>query len=235
MKILITGGASGLGKSLTETLAKAGHSIIITYCNSKAAAKHLEQKWSVQAIQCDFTVPNSIQNLVDQLADLSIDVLINNALTNLQKQYFHKTASEQFLKSFQTDIVPTLLITQAAIKVFRKKKNGKIITILSSSIIGNPPIGWSNYSANKAYLLAMSKSWAVENAKYNIVSNCISPAFMLTPLNKEEDDRIIENMVKAHPLKQLLKVEEVAESVAFLVTATQQINGINMVINSAAS
>ena len=96
-----------------------------------------------------------------------------------------------------------------------------------------PPIGLSEYVANKAYLLSMSKSWAHENSKYNVTSNSISPSFMMTPLNKFEDERLVENMTKAHPLKTLLKEEEVAEAVSFLINASQQINGINLPINAA--
>lgn len=235
MKILVTGGASGLGKSITEKLVAAGHELVITYCYSKKAADALVATHNVTALHCDFGNQDSIQQLTTYIASADLDVLVNNALTGLQKQYFHKTSIGQLQQSFQSDVLPTLAITQASLKTFRKKKFGKIITILSSSIIGNPPIGWSEYTANKMYLLSMNKSWAVENGKHNVTSNCISPAFMLTPLNKAEDERIIENMTKAHPLKQLLKVEEVADAVTFFVTASQQINGTNMVINAAAS
>ena len=105
---------------------------------------------------------------------------------------------------------------------------------MSSAIVNKPPIGWSVYTANKAYLLSMNKAWATENAKHNITSNAISPAFMDTSLNGDLDERLKENMTIAHPLKQLLKVEEVATAVDFFVGASQQVNGTNLVINAAS-
>jgi len=55
--------------------------------------------------------------------------------------------------------------------------------------------------ANKAYLLAMHKSWATENKAFNITSNCISPDFMTTALNDQTDERVIENLVKTTSFK----------------------------------
>ena len=79
----------------------------------------------------------------------------------------------------------------------------------------------------------LSKSWNSEYVRYNITSNCISPDFMLTNLSADVDERLIEQMKKEHPLKQLLTPEEVAESVVFLVEAPQQLNGAHIVINAA--
>jgi len=98
-------------------------------------------------------------------------------------------------------------------------------------LVGNPPVGSSEYVAAKAYLASLSKSWAVENAY--ISSNCISPSFMKTQLTSDVDERLIQDMVNKHPLKRLVTVDEVAETVRFLVSASQQINGVNVVMNAA--
>ena len=65
-------------------------------------------------------------------------------------------------------LIPTILITQSVLNDFRKKKKGKIITILTSFLLNTPPIGASTYVANKAYLGSLVKSWATENIKFNI-------------------------------------------------------------------
>jgi 3-oxoacyl-[acyl-carrier protein] reductase len=79
----------------------------------------------------------------------------------------------------------------------------------------------------------MAKSWATENAAFGITSNCISPSFMQTNLTGDTDSRLIENMIADNPNKSLLKEDEVAEAVNFLVNATPQINGSNIIINAA--
>ena len=81
----------------------------------------------------------------------------------------------------------------------------------------------------------MHRSWALENAAFNITSNCISPGFMATALNKDTDERIVEDMIAKHPLKKLLTTGEVAAVVLFLMDASGQVNGNNIIINSSLS
>ena len=80
----------------------------------------------------------------------------------------------------------------------------------------------------------MSKSWANENASFNISSNCISPAFMQTGLTSDTDERIIEDMTAKHPLKALLTTEDVAKAADFFVNASQHYNGVNLIINAGS-
>jgi NAD(P)-dependent dehydrogenase (short-subunit alcohol dehydrogenase family) len=235
MKILITGGASGLGKSITERLAsKKDHEVFFTYCHSKEEAGRIEDQFqNTHSTHVDFANNEDILRLVNFMQDKDIDVLVNNAISlGINKKHFHKIKQEDFLEGIKRNVLPVLSITQAAIEIFRKKKSGKIITILTSSLVNKPPVGYSEYTACKAYLLSMSKSWANENASFNITSNCISPAFMKTGLTSDTDERIIDQMTTEHPLKTLLSAEETAKAVDFFVEASQQFNGINFIINA---
>jgi NAD(P)-dependent dehydrogenase (short-subunit alcohol dehydrogenase family) len=236
MKILVTGGASGLGEAITRVCAAvADNQVYFTYHSSVENAARLEAEYlNVKSIACDFTSDLDVDNLKERLTKLDIDVLVNNVYTGaFIKTYFHKTESREFLDEFKANILPTVAVTQAAIQCFRKKKHGKIITILTSALISAPPIGAGVYVANKAYLAALSKVWATENAKFNITANTISPAFMLTAFTSGVDERMVERMQESHPLKQLLTTSEAAEAVAFLCTASRQINGIDIPVNSA--
>lgn len=234
MNILITGGSSGLGKSVIQKLANhKGVEIYFTYFNSLDAAKQLEEIYpNVHSIKCNYSDIESVNHLVSKIDNLNLDVLVNNAWSGIYKEHFHKMDIELTENSFEINIIPTLKITQEAIKKFRKKKFGKIINIISSVVINKPPIGWSGYAAEKSYLLSMSKSWATENIRFNITSNSISPSFMVTNLTSDTDERIVEQILLSHPLKKLLTTDEVAESVLFFMRASQQINGTNIVINA---
>lgn len=236
MEILITGGASGLGFALTEKIAQAlpNSKIYFTYSNSKNNSDILTSKYpKTFGVKCDFGADDEVDNLCSFLKDRNIDIIINNALAKLERNYFHKTSEEFIMQSFNLNILPVLKITQAFIIKARKRKSGKIITILSSAITNLPPIGMSVYVAEKNYLLSMHKSWASENAAFNMTSNCISPGFMNTNLNSNTDSRIVDEMTSSHPLKKLLTVEEVADTVLFLVQATPQLNMQNIIINSS--
>jgi 3-oxoacyl-[acyl-carrier protein] reductase len=234
MNILITGGASGLGLAITEALAtKKDNYVFFTFCKSVEKAKNLENKHSnVKGIYCDFSSEESINQLISKMAEFQLQALINNALTGITKAHFHKLDANSVAHSFQTNVLPTIKISQRAVDIFRKAKFGKIITILSSAICHNPPIGWSSYVAEKNYLLSICKSISTENSSFNITSNCISPSFMLTELNKDTDERMIDLLKQKHPLKRLLTVSEVAEVVVFYLSASQQLNGVNIVVNA---
>jgi len=234
MKILITGGASGLGEAITRLLTQhTEYAIYITYNASAEKALFLEREFStVKSFPLDFRSQKSIDLFLDEISAIKPDVLINNAITGYTQNHFHKLDSAFFDVSFKANVHPVICITQRFIAESRKRKSGKIITVLSSAIINKPPLGWSEYVANKAYLHSMAKSWAVENASFGITSNCISPSFMLTNLNQATDDRLIENMVKENPNNMLLQENEVAETVLFMIKATPQLNGSNLIINA---
>lgn len=235
MNFLITGGASGLGYAFTRAIASAypDAKVYFTYNKSENKAQEL-QALSANSIgiKCDFKNNEDILSLCRLIDTSEIDVLINNALTSLQKNHFHKTPTVDFSESFDADVVPVLEITKAFLIRARQKKFGKIITILSAGLLNKPAIGWSIYLANKAYLQAMHRSWASENIAFNITSNCVSPNFMLTPLQDDVDERVIENMITDHPLKKLLTVEEVAQTVLFICNSSQQLNGQNIILNA---
>lgn len=234
MKILVTGGASGLGQAITRKLASDGkNTIFFTFNSSKQNAEDIERKFSnTKAIFVDFSSEESLNNLLALIEIEKPDVLINNALSKFRKTHFHKLPISSFKEYFILNIAPVLAITSKFISESRKRKSGKIITILTAGLVNKPPVGLSEYVASKAYLHSMVKAWAVENAAFGITSNGVSPSFMLTGLTKETDTRIIENMVNDHPNKKLLETEEVADVVSFLISATPQINGTNLVINS---
>ncbi len=234
MNILITGGASGLGAAITKVLAaNFTNNIFFTYCKSSESAGKIEADFSnSKAINCNFLNKADIQSLISIMDTMDLDVLINNALYGLSQVHFHKQAPDTFTNSFVNNVQPTLNITQKAISLFRNKKFGKIITILTSYML-KPPLGMSEYIANKAYLASMSKSWAIENVKFNISSNCISPSIMKTHLTINTDARILNDLIKRHPLKKLLTTEEVAYEVLALVNSSQHLNGTNRIINAA--
>lgn len=235
MKILVTGGASGLGKAIVERLAgQSGNTVYFTYRSSKESALELERKFpGAGSFHLDFTSETSIGEFLVRLPELAPDVLINNAVNGFTHTHFHKLDPAVIASSFKINVYPVIRITQQFIVISRKRRSGKIITVLTSSLLNRPPAGFAEYVANKAYLHSMAKSWAIENSSFGITSNCVSPSFMQTNLTSHIDSRIIENMINESPDKKLLKEEEVAEAIQFLVNSGRHINGNNLIINDA--
>ena len=234
MNVLVTGGASGIGEAITRLFSKQQNmQVYFTFNSSSQKAKELTTTFSnVHAIKCNFSSTEDVQSLIDQIHGWNIDLLINNAYAGeFLKTHFHKIDSAEFSKDFNNTVIPTIRITQAAIDAFRKKKSGKIITILTTAL-NDPPVGSSVYVATKAYLEKLTKIWALENVKYNITSNSVSPSFLQTNFTKNIDERIVEQIKENSPLKKLLTVEEVAEKVLFLANASSEINGIDITLGT---
>jgi NAD(P)-dependent dehydrogenase (short-subunit alcohol dehydrogenase family) len=238
MIILVTGGASGLGESITRRLAAGPDDVVyFTYYRAEQKAKQIEADFTnAFGLKCNFKDENDVARLKGAIGEFKPDVLINNAyFGSFMKAHFHKIPADDFLLEFKENVIPTLSITQAAIDCFRKKKRGKIITILTSALVNIPPAGAGTYVANKAYLGKMTKVWAAENSKHNITSNTVSPSFMLSAFTKDIDERIVDQVRESNPLKRLLTTQEVAETVAFLTNAPDHINGIDMLINAGSA
>lgn len=236
MNILITGGTSGLGKATVELLVKDGHQVYFSYLATEdftAVAKETEATYAnVKAIPLNFCEAESVDGFCEQMKAWNLDVLVNCTYVGRpQTTYFHKIATEDFQKAFEMNIIPTVKITQVAIEVMKKKKFGKIINIITEAVMGLPPMGYTLYACNKAYLMKLSDVINKEYTRYNITSNCILPAYMQTNF-ATVDERILEQMQMEHPLKKLLTVDEVAQTIKFFVDASQQVNGVKLPINA---
>ena len=234
MRILITGGSSGLGRAVVERLSEnPDNHIFFTYCRKEVEARQLsEQHNKVESIKVDFTDTASVDSFVKVIPSLNLDILVNNAWVGSPNgTYFHKTSISDFETSFKNNIIPLIKITQACISQFRKQKSGKIVNVLTSYLLNLPPMGYSVYSATKAYVEQLSKCWCKENARFGITANSVSPEYMQTKFSNV-DERVIEQMTNEHPLKSLLRPEEVADVIAMLLQSSAQLNGVNIPVNA---
>ena len=177
--IIVTGGGTGLGKSMATRFAELGANLVITSRREgviSEAAKELQKSGGkVVAIPCDVREPEQVEAMVGQtVKELgSVDILLNNAAGN-----FISPTENLSPNAFKTviDIVlnGTFHCTQAAGKVMRKNKSGIILNIVTT-------YAWtgSGYvvpsACAKAGVLAMTRSLAVEWAKYGIRTVAIAP------------------------------------------------------------
>ena len=232
--IIVTGGGTGLGKSMATRFAELGANLVITSRREDVindAAKELRKlKGKVIAIPCDVRDPDQVESMVEQtVKDLgSIDILLNNAAGN-----FISPTEKLSPNAFKTviDIVlnGTFHCTQAAGKVMRKNKSGIILNIVTT-------YAWtgSGYvvpsACAKAGVLAMTRSLAVEWAKYGIRTVAIAPGPFPT---KGAWSRLappglgIEKKMKARvPLKRVGEHIELANLASYLVSdQASYING----------
>ena len=232
--IVITGGGTGLGKSMANRFAELGANLVITSRRKEVIQETSEELKSngvdVLPIPCDVRDPEQVENMAKRAIGLfkKIDILINNAAGN-----FISPTENLSSNAFKTvvDIVlnGTFHCTQSFGKHMRKMKNGVILNIVTT-------YAWtgSGYvvpsACAKAGVLAMTRSLAVEWAKYGIRSNAIAPGPFPT---KGAWSRLappglgIEKKMKNRiPLKRMGEHIELADLATFLISdQASYING----------
>ena len=224
--IVITGGGTGLGKSMAARFVELGANIVITSRREEVintAAKELKKgRAKVIAIQCDVRDPEQVEMMIGEAAVKlgGVDILLNNAAGN-----FISPTENLSSNAFKTvvDIVlnGTFHCTQAAGKIMRKNKQGVILNIVTT--YASTGSGYVVPSAcAKAGVLAMTRSLAVEWAKYGIRSVAIAPGPFPTEgawSRLAPPGMGIEKKMKAQvPLKRFGEHEELANLASFLIS-----------------
>ena len=216
-KVLITGGATGIGKATALLFKQKGYDVFITYNQSEPDFD------GITKIKCNLENENEIIELFNQIK--SIDVLVNNAGISLIKQ-INDTTAEEYDKIMRINARSYFLCSREAVKLMLKSHSGAIVNV--SSMWGQ--LGASceiAYSMSKAAIIGLSRSLAQELAPSGITVNCVCPGIIDTRMNSMFEKSELEEEV---PIGRLGTAEEVADEIYFLSQnkyITSQILGVN--------
>lgn len=216
-KVLITGGATGIGKATAQLFKQKGYDVFITYNQSEPDFD------GITKIKCNLENENEIIELFNQIK--SIDVLVNNAGISLIKQ-INDTTAEEYDKIMRINARSYFLCSREAVKLMLKSHSGAIVNV--SSMWGQ--LGASceiAYSMSKAAVIGLSRSLAQELAPSGITVNCVCPGIIDTRMNSMFEKSELEEEV---PIGRLGTAEEVADAIYFLSQnkyITSQILGVN--------
>ncbi len=221
---IVTGGSRGIGRAISEDLAKNGAKIVVNYNSNADAANETvaainalgSEAIAVQADVSDFDQAQALGKAAIE-AYGQVDILVNNAGTT--KDTLLMTMKEaQWDDVMDINLKSAFNMTKAVARpMIRKKNGGRIINISSvSGLIGLP--GQSNYSASKAGMIGFSKALAKELGGRAITVNCIAPGFIPTDLTSVLDEDRVKWITESTPLGRMGKPEEIAHAVTFLAS-----------------
>jgi len=224
-KAFVTGGARGIGKSISIALAQSGADVAIVDMNidlAEKTAKEIASLYGVKtiAVKANVTDPSEVNTMVETIVSNfgTIDIAFNNAgiceTGNAQDMTY-----ESWKRVIDINLTGIFLTAQAAGRVMIKNGGGSIINTASmSGHIVNRPQSQCAYNASKAGVIMLTKSLAVEWAPYNVRVNCISPWYIGTDMTKV-DDPLAPGWKAVTPAKRLGSPDELQGAVIYLASA----------------
>lgn len=194
---LITGGQGDLAQAMRAELQQAGFVV------------HTPGRDTL-----DVTNPASVRTFFCGVKQL--DLLINNAGV-CQDISVAKMTEEQFDHVLDVNLKGTFLVSQSALKLMSKQRNGHLVNIGSYSALSGPA-GQANYAAAKAGLIGLTQSIAKEYGIRNVRANCVLPGFLETKMTRQllEDAAWRETLLTQHTLGRLNTAQDVARFITFL-------------------
>ena len=185
---VVTGAGGGIGREIALAMALAGARVVINDIGvsltgeggsaspAEQTKQIIEQRGGEAAINTDSVADwGSAQKIVQTAMDSfgRIDIVVNNAGV-LRDVIFHKMTPDDWLFVINVHLNGSFFVSRAAAEHFRKQESGAFVHMTSTSgLVGN--FGQANYSAAKLGITALSKSIALDMARYNVRSNCIAP------------------------------------------------------------
>ena len=218
---LITGGGSGIGEATVLKFSEEGAKVVINDVNKDNANKLAEKLKAkgCEALVCiaDVCKKSDVEKMIKQIIDKfgRLDILVNNAGIN-RDSFAKKMSEEQWDKVIDVNLKGTFLCAQAALVPMMEQKSGKIINTASIGALGN--LGQANYSASKAGVIGLTKTLALEGARYNINVNCVSPGATNTAMTAGMPPEIAQKVKEKIPLRRFAEPNDIAEMHLFLAS-----------------
>jgi 3-oxoacyl-[acyl-carrier protein] reductase len=242
---LVTGGATGIGRSAALALARAGYDVAVNYSRSESAAKAVAleaEKSGVRTLlfQCDVSEDARVRAMLAAVQDKfgRLDALINNAGTTseVKAKDFDAMTVEEWDRVFAVNVRGLFLVTRAALPMLRASK-GCIVN--TASIVGlRPGPQPLPYAASKAAVVNLTKTLAY-NLGPDIRVNAVAPGWMegdwMQRMLGDKYEELMARRAKLTPLKRCVTAEDVAQTMMSLIQSNRFVTGEVIVIDGGFS
>jgi len=219
-RVVITGGASGIGLAIVKRFINEGANVVIIDWNKDELTKTLTSISELKGgVHADVSNPEEIKLAFEKIDELigGIDILISNAGISFRKPFL-KVDYAQWSKVLRVNLDGMFLCAKEAIARMKEQRSGIILMTGSTNGLEGHQF-YVDYNSSKAGVILLAKSLALEFAPWLRV-NAVCPGYVLTPMQKAEyTPEMLEEVNKKIPLNRHAEPEEVASLFAFLASS----------------
>ncbi|MCF8009567.1 MAG: 3-oxoacyl-ACP reductase FabG [Halanaerobiales bacterium] len=237
---IITGAGNGLGKAGALKFAKEG-AVVIVVDYDQESGETVKEEIVQMDCKADFykvdvsnweQVKTMVENVKEKYG--TIDILVNNAGVTADS-FLVKMTDKQWDKVIDVNLKGVFNCTKAVAPIMIEKKEGKIIN--TSSVVGEQGnVGQTNYSATKAGVIGMTKTWAKELGYKGINVNAVAPGYIMTEMVSKVPEKVLEKIRNKVPFKKLGEPEDIANAYLFLASSeSEYCNGTILDVNGGIS
>lgn len=214
---LVTGAGGGLGAACCAALESDGYLVAAADLDIDAAKRAIDGLPECAPVQLDVSDRASVEAVTDHLVRTygRIDALINMAGV-ARNQMLHKVVDADFELVLRTHLGGTLNTMRAAAPVMKQAGYGRIVNFSSIAVRGS--LAGSAYGAAKGGIEALTRSAAIELARYGVTANCVAPGVIAAGLFLTVPEEYRRERIERVPLGRLGTAEEVAAAVSFFAS-----------------
>ena len=232
-RVVITGGAGGIGFATAQRFVDEGSDVVILDCNQEALGRALSEAPKLKgSVWADVSKPDEISAAFEKVDDIlgGIDILISNAGISVRKPFID-IDYRQWSKVLRVNLDGMFLCARESVKRMLKQNSGVILFTASTNGFEGHPY-YTDYNASKSGVINLAKTIALECAPW-LRANAVCPGYVLTPMQKAEYTSDMLDAVNARiPMGRHAEPQEVAALFAFLASSeAQYITGTTIAID----